>query len=58
MQVRVLVVPDGELRSFHTDQFPAGIVIREGTVVSNAVLADEGAQRLALQSLQTTDPKH
>jgi hypothetical protein len=58
IQVRLLVVPDGELRSFHTDQFPAGIVIREGTVVSNAVLADEGAQRLALQSLQTTDPKH
>jgi hypothetical protein len=58
MQVRVLVVPNGELRSFHTDQFPAGIVIRESTVVSNAVLADEGAQRLALQSLQTADPKH
>jgi hypothetical protein len=52
VQVRLLVVPDGELLSFHTDQFPAGIAIQDGTVVSNAVLTDEGAERMALQAIQ------
>ena len=47
-QVPVLIVPDAELQGFHADQFPAGIAIRDGVVVSNAVLADGGAVRMTL----------
>jgi hypothetical protein len=57
-QIPLLVVPDAELHTFHIDQFPAAIAIREGTVVSNAVLADDGAVRMTLQSLRASYPKH
>jgi len=47
-QVPLLIVPDAELQGFHADQFPAGIAIREGRVVSNSVLGDGGAVRMTL----------
>jgi hypothetical protein len=54
-RVPVLIVPDEELRAFHTDQYPAAIAIRNGTVLSNAVLADDGAVRMTL--LAATRPR-
>jgi hypothetical protein len=57
-QIPLLVVPVAELRTFHIDQFPAAIAIREGTVVSNAALADDGAVRMTIQSLRASYPKH
>jgi hypothetical protein len=57
-QIPLLVVPDAELRTFHIDQFPAAIAIREGTVVSNSVLPADGAVRMTLQSLRASYPKH
>jgi hypothetical protein len=50
--IPLLIVPDAELRAFHTDQLPAGIAIREGTVASNAVLASDGAVRMTLLAVQ------
>jgi hypothetical protein len=58
LQVPLLIVPDAELSTFHIDQFPAAIAIREGKVVSNAVLAGDGALRMTLLSLRPSDPKH
>jgi hypothetical protein len=55
--VPLLVVPDAELRSFHVDQFPAGIALREGIVLSNAILADEGAEHVTLRAIQAESPK-
>ncbi len=46
--VSVLVVPESELNIFHADSFPAGIVIRDGIVRSNAVLSTQGSERLLL----------
>jgi hypothetical protein len=43
--VLLFVVPDEVLSSFHADTFPAGILIREGTVVSNGVVSGRGAER-------------
>jgi hypothetical protein len=49
--VSVLVVPDSELKVFHADSFPAGIVIRDGFVSSNAVLSTQGSERLFLGAI-------
>jgi hypothetical protein len=49
--VSVLVVPDSELKVFHADSFPAGIVIRDGIVRSNAVLSTQGSERLLLGAI-------
>jgi hypothetical protein len=53
-QISMFVVPDSTLRTFHADSFPAGIAIRDGKVLSNAVLSSKGAQRLLLQSVTNT----
>ncbi|RRA49791.1 hypothetical protein D1Y84_17495 [Acidipila sp. EB88] len=50
-KVKVLVVPDVEFQSFHADAYPGGIVVREGRVVFNAVLAGDGAMRMLLRTL-------
>ena len=47
----LLVVPDADLRALQTDQFPAGIIIRGGSVVFNAPLSSEGSMRMLLQTL-------
>jgi hypothetical protein len=49
--VSVLVVPEAELNLFHADSFPAGIVIRNGIVRSNAVLSTQGSERLLLGAI-------
>lgn len=49
--VSVLVIPDGELNVFHSDSFPAGIAIRDGSVRSNAVLSTKGSERLLLGAI-------
>jgi hypothetical protein len=49
--VSVLVVPEAELNIFHADSFPAGIVIRDGIVRSNAVLSTQGSERLLLGAI-------
>jgi hypothetical protein len=48
--VSILVVPDPVLSAFHSDVFPAGVLIRDGTVLSNSVLASEGAERLLVNA--------
>lgn len=50
-KVPILIVPDSVLSDFHSDTFPAGILIRDGTVLSNAVLSSEGAERLLVGAL-------
>jgi len=58
LQIPLLIVPDAELRTFHTDQYPAGIAIRDGSIVSNVVLADDGAVRMTIQSVRAGNAKH
>jgi hypothetical protein len=58
VHIPLLIVPDAELRTFHIDQFPAAIAIREGTVVSNAVLSNDGAVRMTLLALRAGNSKH
>jgi hypothetical protein len=48
--VSILIVPDSALSEFHSDVFPVGILIRDGTVLSNAVLSSEGAERLLVNA--------
>jgi hypothetical protein len=50
--VSLLVVPDAVLTAFHSDVFPVGIAIHDGTVVSNAALFSEGAERLLAAALR------
>ncbi len=49
--VHMVVVPNAELSIFHVDSFPAGIVIREGTVLWNGVLSSQGAGHMLLSTL-------
>jgi hypothetical protein len=49
--VHMVVVPNAELSGFHVDSFPAGIVIREGTLLWNGVLSSQGAERMLLSTL-------
>jgi hypothetical protein len=49
--VHMVVVPNAELSVFHVDSFPAGIVIREGTLLWNGVLSSQGAERMLLSTL-------
>jgi hypothetical protein len=49
--VSILVVPDVVLSEFHSDVFPIGIFIRDGTVLINSVLSSEGAEKLLVNSL-------
>ena len=48
----LLIVADTELRLFHDDAFPAGIVLREGHVAAAAPLTGAAAVRLLLLSLK------
>jgi hypothetical protein len=50
-KVPLLVVPDAELNAFHADQYPAAVVISNGTVSSNVVLSDAGSIRMALHGI-------
>ena len=49
--VHMVIVPNAELSVFHVDSFPAGIVIREGTLLWNGVLSGQGAERMLLGTL-------
>jgi hypothetical protein len=57
-KVSILIVPDSVLGEFHSDVFPAGILIRDGTVLSNIVLSGEGAERLLVNSLTENTGGH
>jgi hypothetical protein len=46
--VPLLIVPDAELNMFHLDQYPAGVAIGDGIVLSNVVLTDRGSVHMAL----------
>jgi hypothetical protein len=48
--VSILIVPDSALSEFHSDVFPVGILLRGGTVLSNALLSSEGAERLLVNA--------
>ncbi len=52
--IPLLIVPDTELSAFHVDQYPVGIAIRGGTVLSNVVLTDEGSIHIALHNVRST----
>jgi hypothetical protein len=49
--VSILIVPDSVLSKFHGDVFPAGMVMRDGIVLSNIVLSSEGTERLLVNAL-------
>ncbi len=49
--VHMVIVPNAELSVFHVDSFPAGIAIREGTVLWNGVLSTQGEERMLLSAL-------
>ncbi len=53
--VYMLIVPDVELRAFHADSFPSGIVISGGVVRWNSVLSSRGAERMLVHTLK--DPR-
>lgn len=48
--VSILIVPDSVLSGFHSDAFPAGILVRDGTVLANGVISGEGAERLLVDA--------
>ena len=48
--VSILIVPDSVLSEFHSDVFPAGILVRNGTVLANGVISSEGAERLLVNA--------
>jgi len=48
--ISILIVPDSVLSGFHSDVFPAGILIRNGTVLTNSALSSEGAERLLVNA--------
>jgi len=52
--VSMLIVPDNELRAFHGDSFPSGIVVSGGVVRWNSVLSSRGAERMLVHAL--SDP--
>jgi hypothetical protein len=56
--VLILIVPNAELASFHCDAFPAGVLMRNGLVVSNSVLSNHGAERLLVNALSESGEKH
>jgi hypothetical protein len=49
--VHMVIVPNAELSLFDVDSFPAGIVIREGTLLWNGVLSSQGAERMLSSTL-------
>jgi hypothetical protein len=49
--VHMVIVPNAELSAFHVNSFPAGIVIREGTLLWNGVLSSQGAERMLIGTL-------
>lgn len=51
-RIVILIVPEAELDSFYAESFPAGILIRNGTVLSNGVLSGQGAERLLVNALK------
>lgn len=55
-RVVILIVPEAELDSFCADSFPAGILIRNGTVLSNGVLSGGGAEKLLVNALKHRAP--
>jgi hypothetical protein len=54
--VKMLIVSDAELRAFHADSFPAGVVIVDGVVRSNVLLSSQGAVRVLAQALNQGNP--
>jgi hypothetical protein len=50
-QVSILIVPDTVLSEFHCDVFPAGILIRDGNVLSNVALSRQGDEKLVKSAL-------
>jgi hypothetical protein len=52
LHVSMLIVPDAELRAFHADSFPAGVVIIDGVVDSNSLLSSQGAVRMLVRALK------
>jgi hypothetical protein len=56
--VSILIVPDTVLDEFHSDVYPAGILIRNGTVLSNLVLAGEGAERILVNTFAGNGNSH
>jgi hypothetical protein len=56
-QVSILIVPDTVLNEFHCDVFPAGILIRDGNVLSNIALSRQGDERLVKSALDQK-PEH
>jgi hypothetical protein len=57
-KVSILIVPDSVLSEFHSDVFPAGILVRDGTVLSNIVLSSEGAERLLVNAFAESAGTH
>ena len=45
-KVSILIVPGSVLSEFHDDVFPAGILMRDGTVFFNIVVSSVGAERI------------
>jgi hypothetical protein len=56
--VHMVIVPNAELSVFHVDSFPAGIGIREGTVVWNGVLSSQGAERMLFSTVSERASAH
>jgi hypothetical protein len=57
-KVSILIVPDSVLSGFHSDVFPVGILIRDGTVVSNLALSGQGAERLLVNAFSEPTGTH
>jgi hypothetical protein len=57
-KVSILIVPDSVLSKFHSDVFPVGILVRDGTVLSNIVLSSEGAERLLVNTFAENNDAH
>jgi hypothetical protein len=54
-KVKMLIVPDAELRAFQADSFPAGVVMVDGIVRSNSLLSSQGAVRMLVRALNNSN---
>jgi hypothetical protein len=57
-KVSILIVPNSVLSEFHADVFPAGILIRDGVVLSNTALSSEGAERVLVDAFAGNKDAH
>jgi hypothetical protein len=53
--VPLLMVPQALIDGFHIDSFPAGLVIRDGTIMFNEPVSSPGTEQMLVRTLTNRD---